>query len=72
MDKIKKLIKDMRDAYILVGDGRIYMTKLGDRKEVTQDTQVLSFRDLFLTVDLLIDKVTELEDKLTKLENGVK
>ena len=66
--EIKKLIKDKSDAYVAIGDSRVYMAKLSERKQVTADSQILSFRDLFLTVDLLIDKITELEDKLN---NGV-
>lgn len=72
MDKIKKLIVDPTDAYVAIGDSRVYMAKLSDRKPVSNDTQLLSFKDLFLTVDLLVDRVEELSEKLAKLENGVK
>jgi len=60
MNKIKKLIVDPTDAYVAVGDSRVYMARMSDRKPVTNDTQVLSFRDLFLKIDELTEIINEM------------
>jgi len=59
--KIKKLIKDPTDSYVEISNShRVYMSPISKRKEVTAETQVLSFRDLFLKVDELAQIIDEL------------
>ena len=52
---IKKLIKDRTDCYLQVGNSRLYMSGTQDRKPVTNDTQTLSFREICLKLDEIID-----------------
>lgn len=69
MEKIKKsLVPDPTDAYILVGDSRVYMAPFGARKEITNSTMVLSFRSLFLRSDEQTQKINELVDEIVALK----